>query len=331
MEFNKEKFLQKYNDMRRQAKGLSPFEIVDLTDKVGISHNHNRLLVDFSQTQMFQNHLNKSELIKRDWYESRVEWEKIKTQLLEHEKGIHLLPFNKLSFSHLSPYLNLLSDHLIIPGYPNFLFRWSPCNGLLSDLPEKVEYIFDTLNDLISTPLYQRTKVYSKYKSWNYILNGLWGMVNLGLWEEALYCIGVLEKLLLDLRTNIDSPHHILYPEVRKQPTRFFMSLYMVKGKILIANNKTQEAINNYQDIVNFQYPDPIKNQIYGYPGITRVFEASIEVYKLSPTKENKNQMLNLLLNVITSTPVREPTESIRERCLTIFMLAKVLFPDNIK
>lgn len=331
MEFNKEKFLQKYNDMRRQAKGLSPFEIVDLTDKVGISHNHNRLLVDFASTKIFKDHLAITELIERNWQESKVEWKILLHQLIDHEKTIYQLPFTDLTFSHLLPYFNILSSHLTIPGYPNSLFRWSPCNGLLSDLPEKVEYIFDTLNDLITTPLYQRTKVYSKTKSWNYILNGLWGMVNLGLWEEVLYCVNILEQLLLDLRTNLGSPNHILYHSAQNNPTRFFMSLYMIKGKVLTANNRKKEAITNYQNIVNFRIPDPINPHLTGYSSLTRVFEASIEVYKLNPTEKNKNQMLYLLLNSITAIPTNEVTEALRERCLIVFMLAKVLFPDDIK
>lgn len=319
-----------------QLSKLYDIELAEYIADNYVTHNHYTLSLEFAQTEFYKNIQKELPSKVLTWDETLVVYEKIKEELVQINNKI--FKTNKLDNTSLFAILEGLTRHMCAldkssPDYFRFgIDRWG--EPIIEDQLDKLTSTFEALNT-IKENIDKPNIGGFKYKYWNNVMTDIWACSYTGLYEEALYLIGILEKLIIKLtEEEIDNP---VFPLVLDQNTngRFLMSLYMLRTKIYIAQGKIDLAIKDYETIVSYNETNPNlpssnPYKIWWFTGLNRVTEAAIELYKLNPTEERKKQCIEFYINCI-QFGIFDNMESTRERGLITYMLMKYVLDIEVK
>lgn len=302
-----------------------------------VIHNHYTLSLDFAKTEFFKKV--KKTLPNKifTWEEALITYEGVKEELVQINEN--LLKNNKLDNSSLYQVLDGLARHMCAldknnPDHFRFgIDKWRTeevINTQLDRLASSLEVI-NTIEKNLDKPDIGGFK----YKYWNDLMTDIWACAYTGLFPEALYCLNILEKLIIKLTE--EEGENPVFPLVLDQGTnaRFLMSVYMLRTKIYVAQGKIDLAIKDYETIASYYEFDPLNlsnrpYKIWWFTGLNRVTEAAIEIYKFNPTEENKQRCIEYYINCCKFGPY-DNTESTRERGLITYMLMKYVLDIEIK
>ena len=301
-----------------------------------ISHNHYNLGLELAETNFFKTYHSKLPDGPPSWENAVPIYDKVRKELMQINELI--LEKKKLTKPILIKILKGLVTHMCAldktaPDYFRFgIDKWRGDN--FSSQLDKLEKTFEVINT-IDQNLDKPDIGGFQYKYWNDTMSDLWACAYAGLYEEALYLIDVLERLIIKI--NDGSCSNPVFPKVLDQGTnaRFLMSLYMLRTKIYKVQNKIDLAIKDYKTIVSFSNLNSQNNAdrsylIWWFTGLNRVTEAAIEIYKLKPTEENKQQCIDLYIHCCNFNSF-DNTESTRERGLITYMLMKYVLDIEVK
>lgn len=301
-----------------------------------VTHNHYDLSIEFSKTKFFKNIQKDLSHKTSTWGEATVIYESIKQELLQINNN--LVKNNKLDNPSLYKILEGLAHHMCVldknnPDHFRFgIDKWR--KDIINLQLDKLTSTFEVINT-IEKNLDKPDIGGFRYKYWNDVMSDIWACVYTGLFEEALYLLSVLEKLIIKLTE--EETENPVFPLVLDQGTnaRFLMSIYMLRTKIYKAQGKIDLAIKDYQTIISFHNPNDTDHanklyRIWWFTGLNRVTEAAIELYKFNPTKENKQRCIEYYIDCC-NFGIFDNTESTRERGLITYMLMKYVLDIEIK
>ena len=316
---------------------LTKFDGIKLAKYISdtyVTHNHYDLSLEIADTTFFKKYSSKLPSKILLWEEAQVVYEEIRKELIDVNNII--LSNKKLHKPVLIKILKGLVRHMCTlnrdsPDHFRFgIDKWR--GGQLETQLDKLHTTFEVINT-IEKNLDKPDVGGFKYKYWNNMMSDLWACAYTGLYDEVLYLINVLEKLIIKITEGeITNP---VFPYVLDQGTnaRFLMSLYMLRSKIYTIQGKTDLAVNDYESIISFSKFGKTQNKLYKiwwFTGMNRVTEAAIEVYKLDPTPEHKQRCIDLYLHC-PEYSLFDNTESTRERGLITYMLMKHVLDIEVK
>lgn len=333
MKFNEKSIRERLpKDIGKQGGGL---DILPFLKEHSLIHNHYELAWDFTKTDLFKRVQKTLDPEKTcSWDEARVgpfnevreEQIKINTSILEKKQ---------IEENDVIQILEGLVKHLCAqnPNEPDiFRFRancWEDVTNKLEGLKTSIE-VANTINQYKDDP---ETNGF-EYKYWNSMTGDIWACVQGNLYDEVFYLTNTLRDLIYKIYKY--KPTNCVFKNVLDQEThgRFLMTLWMAEGLIYQHTKDIEKAIECYSNIGNLynsaSYPstDPKGFSIWWFTGQTRIIEALIQVYKLKPTEELKQRILNYYIDSCYHTGY-EPTETVRERGIITYMLARYVL--NIK
>lgn len=341
MKFNKDKARKKL------PKGIGTYktqhEFQSFLNKHTAIHNHYDLGLDFIKTDFFKS-IQKTLDPKNTttWEGAKSRFLELRDEQVEIQKGLEIK--NLIEEEDVFALLTNLSHHITVqnplePDVIRFRFNcWEDTENTLTVLEEAFE-VLNTIEKYENDP---ETGGF-KYKYWNKLTADLWACSQGGLFEEGIYMIEVLRNLIIKIQTHCkehgEIPNNCVFKGVLDQRThgRFLKTLWMCEGKIYEAMGDTQKMIKCYKNIGELfhseKYPtiSPIEGAgIHWFTGQTRVIEALIQVYKHEPSSELKEKIIGCYIDSCKHYGY-EPTESVRERGIITYMLAKYVLNIDIK
>jgi tetratricopeptide (TPR) repeat protein len=307
--FDKEKILSRLDPFFNKESYTTDIEVIKFLNEHYSTHNHYKLTVDFLETKFYKNNTNK--ITKRPLEEIRDNLFQLNSQILNSKT---------LDKDLLFSILHLLIEHL--KDEYQFRYNVNPGGNNLEDTLEKLKLTLDLSNKINKHKNDSETGGL-KSNSWNSIITpSIWNCVYLGLYQEGFYIIETLENLIDKI--NKLKPNNPIFKNVLDQPTpgRFIMSLNFAKAQLYLQQKEYKKAEECFENIAQLyrEKGNHSKYEVYWANGLNRVTEAAIEVYKLSPTKENKNRAIDYYLSSTFISDI-EPTEATRERLLITYML----------
>lgn len=334
MKFNVKDIKERVDSTLFSHNGL--LEMVDWIDENYATHNHYKLSADFVRTDLFKNILDNSDseaLSKLDLKEIQQD---LRDELVEILTKIELLDSKDLTYEVLKPILPNFAKHIIGNKYEKHnIFRFNANPFLTPDrIFSHMEIAFDQcdqINEVKDDP----ENGGLKFNTWNREMMGsIWACVYAGLIDEGLYLIETLENLIYRITEN--QPKNCVFKTVLDQPTlgRFLMTLYMAKARLYLQTEdkkKAEECFEFICSLFNTVGPKRYEYRVYWFTGLNRVLEASIEVYKLNPTPENRQRCFDFYIQSIQHPAGIEPTETVREKGIITYMFIKHVLGIEVK
>jgi hypothetical protein len=305
-------------------------------------HNHYDLGLDFLKTDFFksiQKTLDPKN--KTTWDGARPRFLELRDEQVEIQKGLEIK--NHIEEKDIFSLLTNLSYHITVenPLEPDVIrFRlncWEDVEITLTQLEEAFE-VLNTIEKYQDDP---ETGGFV-YKYWNKLTSDLWACCQGGLHEEGLYLVKVLKDLILKIDTYSKAhgklPNNCVFKGVLDQQTlgRFLKTLWMGEAKIYESLGETEKMVECYEEIGKLfcsdKYPleSTLISGVHWFTGQTRVIEALIQVYKHKPSNELKEKIIGCYIDSCKFYEY-EPTESVRERGIITYMLAKYVLKMEIK
>lgn len=335
MKFNEESIRERLpKDINLKGGGL---DILPFLKEHSIIHNHYELAWEFIQTDFFKDIQNTLDLsVTRNWDEARVE---VFTPLRDHQVEINTIirEKNQIEKPEVKEILKGLVKHLCAQKVDKpDVFRFE--SNCWQGIPQRLEAIKEALDVVNTIEKYEDDPETNgfEYRYWNRITAQTWACVQGGLYEEVFYIADTIRKLIYKIHKH--NPKNCVFKNVLDQQThgRFLMTYWMAEGLVHKKLGNKEKAIECYSNIGELyhsnKFPTKLSNNldISWYTGQTRIIEALIQVYVLEPTKELKQRIIDYYIDSCKHTGF-EPTETVRERGLITYMLAKYVLGIEIK
>lgn len=335
MKFNEKSIRERLpKDIDKKGGGL---DILPFLKEHSIIHNHYELAWDFTKTSFFKKIQATLDPKKTyTWEEARERtFNDVKLDQLKIQSSI--FKKNKIEENDVKGILEGLVKHLCAQNSlePDiFRFRancWQSIPSQLESLKESIE-VANTIEKYKDDP---ETNGF-EYKYWNGMTANIWACVQGGLYDEVFYLTNALRDLIYKI--NKYKPTNCVFKNVLDQEThgRFLMTLWMAEGLVYNHLGETKKAIECYSSIgklyqsSEIKATDPNSLSIWWFTGQTRIIEALIQVYKLDPSEDLKQHIIKCYIDSCHHDNY-EPTETVRERGIITYMLAKYVLKMEIK
>ena len=334
MKFNIKDIKERVDSTLFSHNGL--LEMVDWIDENYATHNHYKLSADFVRTDLFKGILDNSDLETLGKLDLRKIQENLRDELVGVMNKVELLEPEELTYDLLKPILPNFAKHIIGNRYQESnIFRFNSNPFLTPDrIFSHMEIALNQCNQ-INEVKDDPENGGLKFDTWNREMMGsIWACVYSGLIDEGLYLIETLENLIYRIDEN--QPENCVFKTVLDQPTlgRFLMTLYMAKARLYLQTGdkkKTKECFEFICSMFNTTGPKRHEYRIYWFTGLNRVLEASIEIYKLDPTLENKQRCFDFYIQSTQHAAGIEPTETVREKGIITYMFIKYVLGIEVK
>lgn len=153
-------------------------------------------------------------------------------------------------------------------------------------------------------------------------LSALWAIAEASVGKYGLYIIDtLLECDQMVWKGDLPSDYYSGFDSSKDYP-RKRMSILLIKAMVLNQMGKIDECKNVYREIMSFHRSIDNGRTIDYYGGNTRLTEAALGLYKLEPTEENKQKVLEYYVKVSNPQYI-DAYEYPRERGLLTYQIAK--------
>lgn len=337
-----EEYLKDVHPVFRNTKQLVCWEgfnkYVDHSIKSNTLHPHTEWSVNFYRSDYFQ----ENNLI--DEYKTKIkdydhddrphllteQYKENLRELVKYETNQSELPIDKAedfilkSLPIHNKIFSLGINHY--RGEFQFLSRFSMCKANHEHFPNQYKDFKDTVKIIKA---YNKTGKLKITKSQEHLRNKYHGLMNV-LWGFAEFGIGdkVLDGLdvLLDFETLCGEQKRMedqFWPgiDLASGSLRRRLSLLMIKSNIYQGLGEDKKRIKVLKEIINMHCSKCNFRPIHYYVGANRLTEAALSLYKLQPTKENKQRILEYYIS--TEPQTHDHYESPRERALLTFEILK--------
>ena len=203
-----------------------------------------------------------------------------------------------------------------------WLTRFSMFKIQESSIHSAIEEIIET-EKIIRNYIDTKIITNNKYKdSFQRHLSALWACAESAVGEHVLYIINTfLEYDQMVWEGNLPNDYYSGFDSSKKLP-RKRISLLLIKAMILNQISEIEECKRVYKEIMSFHKSVNKDRFIDYYGGNTRLTEAALCLYKLEPTEENKQKVLEYYVNVSNPQYI-DSYEYPRERALVTYQILK--------
>ena len=337
-----EKYLKKLDPIFKNTHQLLTWDefntYVDHSIKAKTLCVHTEWATNFYRSKYFQdnNIVGKYRKIVKDYdYELHHEKytkcaEEVMHEIAELESDLNTTPLNKVEekmLKAMGAFIKVFSLGIVhYRGEFQYLSRFAMCKMVhpqFKDNFKDYQDVIKIIKKYIKTGTLNISKDNSHLRDTYHIITALlWGFAEVGLGEEILDGIDILLEFehLCGERKRDD--HFWFGVDDPKNSIRRRLSLLMIKSSILRSIGKDEEQIIVLKEILNVHFSKLDHRPINYYVGLNRLTEAALSLYKLQPTKENKNTVLEYYKS-IPQTNTYDKHECTRERALVTFEILK--------
>ena len=337
-----EKYLKDLHPIFKETKRLVCWEsfnkYINHSSKVNTLHPHTEWSNNFYRSDYFQ----KNNLISK--YKKKIKDydHKDRPKLLTNEYKINLKELVKYETNQSQLSIDKVEDFMLksLPihnkiwslginhyrGEFQWLSRFSMCKMNHEHFPNQYKD-FKTTVKIIEE--YNKTGKLKITKSQEYLrdryhdlMNVMWGFAEVGIGDKILDGLDVLlefEKLCGAQKRMEDQ----FWPKIdlASGSLRRRLTLLMIKSSIYKGLGEDKKRIKVLNEIINMHSSKCNFRPIQYYVGVNRLTEAALSLYKLQPTKENKQRILEYYISAEPQT--HDHYESPRERALITFEILK--------
>lgn len=313
-------------------------EYVDHSIKSNTLHPHTRWAVNLFRSDWFQNNnlISKYKTKIKDYdHKDRpalltAEYKKNLKELVKYETNqtkLHIDEIEDFMINSLPIHNKIFSlgiNHY--RGEFQFLSRFAMCKANHDHFPMHYENFRKTVKVIKE---YNKTgklelnedEQYLRHEYHN-MMNVLWGFAEVGIGDKILDGIDVLLKFeqLCGEQKRMDDQFWPLI-DLASGSLRRRLSLLMVKSSIYEGLGEKDKQIKVLNEILNMHQSKCDFRPIHYYVGANRLTEAALSLYKLQPTKQNKQIILEYYIS--TEPQTHDYYESPRERALVTFEILK--------
>jgi hypothetical protein len=337
-----EKYLLKLDPVFKNTNQLLTWDefntYADYSIKAKTLHVHTEWAINFHRSKYFQdnNIAEKYRKTVKD-YDYKLHGEKydkcaddIMYEIAELETDLNTTPINKVEekmLEAMESFVKVFSLGMVhYRGEFQYLSRFGMCKMLHPQFKnnfEDYQDIIKIIKKYNKTGTLKLSKDKLRLRDTYHIITALlWGFTEVGLGEEILDGVDILLEFEHLCGEKKREDHFWLGVDDPKNSIRRRLSLLMIKSAILRSMGKDEEQITVLKEILNMHFSKRDHRPINYYVALNRLTEAALSLYKLQPTKENKNTVLEYYKSIL-STNTYDRHECTRERALVTFEILK--------